>query len=71
MKARVLEFSRSFEVDLTAETLEEAAALVRLQVNANKEVEYRQTTASTTGVFCLEVGFRKSPRSGSSIPKRI
>ncbi len=70
MKATVIEYDGCFSIDLTAETMQEAATLVRLGMNRTDEHRYIASTVSKEGGFAFCVTFVKSKRANHAVPKR-
>lgn len=69
MKVELHEYSGCFSISLVAETVEEAAKLVRMGMNSTKDLRYLRTYAYDTGVSA-DVVLGKSKRADSSVPKR-
>lgn len=65
MKAKIAEYEGCFQIELDAETLEDAALIVRLGRNRTKELRSLNATASPSGGFVvsLVIGKRKDASS--------
>lgn len=62
MKITISEYENVFSFDLTPETLAEAALLVRLGMNALKEVAYISTNVNQDGTIYGAMSVKKSKR---------
>lgn len=63
MKAEPNEYNEDFWINLTAETLEEAAMLVRLGINSTAELKLCEASAIGKEIAAvIEIGKRKSPK---------
>ncbi len=51
MKAEINEYDGCYAIDLTAETVEDAAKLVRLGMNTTKELRSLESYVSQSGTF--------------------
>jgi hypothetical protein len=70
MKAKIEEYSDTFSVYLEAETVAEAAKLVRLGVNSVKNSSLIYTSAHNTGALQTSIYFKKMQNANSDIPRR-
>lgn len=70
MKAEALEFDGCFSIRLIAETMEEAAVLVRMGMNRTDEIRTAETSVNSESKFETCVVFGKSKRSNSYVPRR-
>ncbi len=70
MKVQFIETDGCFSIDLTAETMQEAAALVRFGMNRTDEIRHGSTIASREGEFSTAVVFGKNKRANNDVPKR-
>lgn len=59
MKIRMIEHSGCFCLDLTAETMEDAALLARFGSNSTSEIRHRSTSAHADGNFTTALVFGK------------
>lgn len=62
MKVEINEYDHSFDFAFTPETIAEAALLVRMGMNANKDVVYVSTTVSRDGTIDGSLVLRKTKR---------
>lgn len=69
MKLIINEWDHVFEFDIQPETIAEAALLVRLAMNANKEVLYIGTCAHRDGTFSAGLTLRKAKRTASQVSR--
>lgn len=69
MRVELHEYDGCFEISLVAETVEEAAQLVRMGMNTTKELRYQRTYAYQSGISA-DVVLGKSKRADASVPKR-
>jgi hypothetical protein len=71
MKASLIEVPAGFKMAFEAETVEDAAILVRLKLNAVKEIIYLDTCASEKGKIDSQILIRKRKRETEcvSFPK--
>lgn len=70
MKATVHEYGGCFSIDLEAETLEDAAFLTRMGLNATRELRSRYACVSGEGKFSTSITFGKAKRASSEIVRR-
>lgn len=70
MKITFIEYEGSFSIELSAETMEEAAKLSRFGMNRTSEVRYCSTNVYEDGRFEAIAVFAKSKRANCNIPKR-
>jgi hypothetical protein len=70
MKATVDEFDECFSIELTAETINEAASLTRMGMNATKELTYFCTDVFKDGSFISTIELGKNKRAETIIIKR-
>jgi hypothetical protein len=59
MKVRFYEFDRVMNIDLTAETVQEAAQLARLAMNTARKPAFIRTNAFKSGDFSTSIHFDK------------
>ncbi len=69
MKAELVEWDDSFDVELEAETLEEAALVTRFGINSKKELLSLYAAVLDKGPFTANITFRKRIRACGRIPK--
>lgn len=67
MKIQITEHEGCFGLDITPESMAEAALLTRLALNATKEVRSLDTTAAGSGDFNTWIVFGKRRRPTSSV----
>jgi hypothetical protein len=67
MKIEVIEYDGSFSIDMKPETVAEAAILVRLSLNATKELRSSSTDACRSGEIITSVVLGKKVNSNSII----
>lgn len=70
MKATVTEYDGCFSIDLQAETMSEAATLVRMGMNRTEKIHYATSTVEKNGGFNSSFVFKKSKRANNDVPKR-
>jgi hypothetical protein len=70
MKATLQEHDGCFSIEFEAESLADAALLVRFGVNRTKEVRHAGTDAHGDGTVTASVVFGKHRRFNSSVPVR-
>ena len=70
MKASLLESDHGFSLSLVAENMEDAAKLVRMGVNATKELKLLDTAAYKDGSIASYITVGKSKKPTSSVKKR-
>lgn len=69
MKCRITEFSSGFGICLDPETMAEASLLVRMAINATKEVQTMQTAARNEQISTwIEIG---KLRNGSPLVPKL
>lgn len=69
MKIEVHEFDHCFCFELAAETLEEAALLVRFGINATTELRGSNAWAGAKGPIGVSIDIGKRKASTSTVPK--
>jgi len=67
MKLKLIEYDGYFSLDCEAETVADAALLVRMAVNANKEIRYIDTCANKDGTISADLTIAKRRKQTSSI----
>jgi hypothetical protein len=67
VKVVLYECERSFGMEFTPETMQDAALLVRFALNATKDVRGIDTVASSDGVFTGYVVLGKRKNSDGSV----
>lgn len=70
MKAVFEEHDGCFAIHLTAESMEEAAVLVRFGMNRTDSINSCSTMVAKTGEFGTSVVLGKSKRADAYVPKR-
>ncbi len=70
MIVEVIERDSVFSIDLTAETMEDAAKLTRMGMNAKKEIRCVETYVASDGTFQSTMEIVKSKRANNNVPKR-
>lgn len=70
MKVLVSEHDGCFGVDLTAETMQEAATLVRMGMNRTEEVHHAAASAGKGGEFGFCLVFGKAKMATEYVPRR-
>ena len=70
MKIEFSEHDGCFAVDMSAETMEEAAKLARFGMNRTSEIRHCSAYVSAQGEFSASIIFGKSKRANNDIPKR-
>lgn len=65
-----VEHDGCFGIDLQAETLQEAAQLVRLGMNRKAEIQHCSSSVFKDGAFYASVVFGKHKRASEVVPKR-
>lgn len=70
MKAFLNEYEGCFSLDLTAETMAEAATLVRMGMNRKAELRRCVANARQDGTFDAYITFGKRRDANSDIPHR-
>lgn len=70
MKAQFVEHDGCFSIEFQAETLEEAATLVRFGANRTDKLNYCGASVSKTADFTASIVFKKSKHANSNVPKR-
>jgi hypothetical protein len=68
MKASIYEHGGCFELYLAADTMEEAAKIVRFGVNHTKEIRHCSSSVTPNGTFVISAVFGKLKLSQSNIP---
>jgi hypothetical protein len=69
MKVEVTEYQGCFSIDLSAETIAEAAKLTRLGMNSTKELRGLDAYASENGTFTASCVVAKARKATSQIPR--
>jgi len=67
MKVQFNEYEKSFTVEMTAENMEEAAALVRFGLNSTKEIKLKQASVHQGGSFYGFINIGKKKNSSGTI----
>lgn len=70
MKIQFDEHDGCFGINLTAENMVEAAALVRFGMNSTAEIRSCSSSVRQDGSFEADIVFGKHRRHGSEVPKR-
>lgn len=70
MKATFIEYDGCFGIEFHAETMAEAATLVRFGANRTDELRVCSADVSREGNFTAAIVFKKSKRANSDVPKR-
>ena len=70
MKIQFTEHEGCFEISLTAETMQEAAGLVRFGMNRTNEIRSAGADVYKDGTFGSNVVFGKSKKANSNVPRR-
>lgn len=70
MKAGIKEYLGCFDINLEAESMEEAAAITRFGMNHIRDIRHIGTTVSEGGKFYFNITVGKHYRACSSVPKR-
>ena len=70
MKFELKEHEGCFAIEMTAESLEEAARLVRMGMNTTMNLRSLQTLISREGQFEAYAVFAKNRRANGYVPKR-
>ena len=70
MKVEFSEHDGCFSIELMAETMEEAAKLVRFGMNRKAEVQHCTTNVNSSGSFEAGIVFGKSKRANNDVPLR-
>lgn len=70
MRTTITELDGCFSFDFVAETLEEAATLVRFGMNSLKEPRYKAAAMPKNGYANASIVFGKNKRADSIIPRR-
>lgn len=68
MTVNISEYDAGFSINFIAESLDEAAKLVRLGMNSTKELRSLSTYATQTGNISSAVFIGKAVRSSSEVP---
>lgn len=69
MKISAHEYDGSFSISMTADTVEEAAFLVRMGMNRTNAISYCESSANKDGTFTGIMSVKKRARSNSVIPR--
>lgn len=69
MKVMLHDEDASFWIELEAESMEDAARIVRFGVGATKEILHTSASANKNGRFTCTIGIGRYKGSGASIPK--
>jgi hypothetical protein len=69
MKVTVQEFDKASEIYLTADTVEDAALLIRIGMNSTREVEIT-AYAEKQGIVTLSISPKIAKNGNMDIPKR-
>lgn len=70
MKFNLIENDGCFCINMTAETMEDAAKLVRFGMNATKQLNSQGASADKDGSFSGWAIFAKNRRASNYIPRR-
>lgn len=72
MKAKLVEYAGCFEIELAAETVEEAATMVRFGwfgMNQIKELRASEVYVTGSGTFTSSVVIGKAKQDGCRVPR--
>jgi len=69
VKCEVTEYPGFFGVELTPETIEEAAVLIRLGMNATRELRYVGAAARSDKTIDASITIGKAKRGASAIAR--
>lgn len=70
MKITFTEHDGCFAIELSAETMPEAAALTRFGMNRTDEIRHATAYVNADGSFNASIVFAKSRRANNDVPKR-
>jgi hypothetical protein len=70
MKFELSEHDGCFAINMTAETIQDAATLVRLGMNTTRELRSLSASVNQAGVFEAFAVFAKHKRASQYIPRR-
>lgn len=70
MKIQFSEHEGCFAIDLEAENMTEAAALVRFGLNRTDKLNHVSARVNQNGTFTGTVIFAKSKRANNDVPRR-
>ena len=70
MKFNLIEHEGCFAIDMQAETIQDAATLVRLGMNTTRELRFLSANVSKEGSFTATAVFAKHRRANSDVPRR-
>lgn len=70
MKITLKEWEGCFGFDLEAESMQDAALLVRMGMNATKEIRHISATANQDGTFHGSLVLGKHKSANNDIPRR-